>query len=183
MVQMKYLVGVDGSRFSMHAVKEAARLLHSGDAIWLAYVSPLHVSVEYVGPYPGTDGMFLTHDKVSPPTEEDRDRAKSVLAKARDVLLDNLQSGVDSKDIAIDLIMKQGHAKEALEELSIEFNVDTIVVGSRGLGAVKRMVIGSVSDYLVHHAPCHVFIVRDVHVVHDGSDPESGARIIDKKAS
>ena len=39
--------------------------------------------------------------------------------------------------------------------------VGMIVMGSRGLGAIPRMLIGSVSDSVVRHAHCPVFVVRD----------------------
>lgn len=35
-----------------------------------------------------------------------------------------------------------------------------VVVGSRGQGAVRRTLLGSVSDYLVHHCHCPVLIVK-----------------------
>jgi nucleotide-binding universal stress UspA family protein len=38
--------------------------------------------------------------------------------------------------------------------------VGLIVIGSRGLGAVSRMLIGSVSDSIVRHAHCPVLVVR-----------------------
>jgi len=38
--------------------------------------------------------------------------------------------------------------------------VDLVVVGSRGLSATKRLLIGSVSSALVTHAPCPVLVVR-----------------------
>lgn len=72
MVHMRFLLAIDGSRHSYHAAKEAARLLHAGDDITLAFISPLHMSVEYVGPYPGTEGVFLSQDVMRPPTDEDR---------------------------------------------------------------------------------------------------------------
>ncbi|HYA54729.1 MAG TPA: universal stress protein, partial [Thermoplasmata archaeon] len=40
--------------------------------------------------------------------------------------------------------------------------VDLVVVGSRGLSATKRLLIGSISSALVTHAPCPVLVVRGV---------------------
>lgn len=42
-----------------------------------------------------------------------------------------------------------------------EVGATTIVVGTRGHGAIKRALLGSVSDHLVRHAPCPVLVVRD----------------------
>jgi len=41
-----------------------------------------------------------------------------------------------------------------------ELHADAIVIGSRGLGYLMRMFLGSVSDYVSHHADCPVIIVR-----------------------
>eukprot|EP00163_Fabomonas_tropica_P032250 TRINITY_DN7_c0_g1_i5.p1 TRINITY_DN7_c0_g1~~TRINITY_DN7_c0_g1_i5.p1 ORF type:complete len:214 (-),score=69.15 TRINITY_DN7_c0_g1_i5:1965-2606(-) len=38
---------------------------------------------------------------------------------------------------------------------------DILYVGCRGLGAFKRMVLGSFSTYMINHAPCPVFVVHD----------------------
>jgi nucleotide-binding universal stress UspA family protein len=38
--------------------------------------------------------------------------------------------------------------------------VDLVVVGARGLGAFKRLLLGSVSEHVLHHAACPVLIVR-----------------------
>ena len=40
-------------------------------------------------------------------------------------------------------------------------SVNTILVGSRGLTGAKEMFLGSVSNYVTHHAPCSVLIVRN----------------------
>lgn len=54
----------------------------------------------------------------------------------------------------------RGDAREAITDKVKEVNPDTVVVGSRGLGALKRTFIGSTSDYLVHHLECPVIIVK-----------------------
>ena len=41
-----------------------------------------------------------------------------------------------------------------------EQGAQLIVLGDRGLGAVKRFLLGSVSNKLAHHAPCNILIVR-----------------------
>jgi nucleotide-binding universal stress UspA family protein len=38
---------------------------------------------------------------------------------------------------------------------------DLLVVGARGLGGFKRLLVGSVSNHCLHHAPCPVVVVRD----------------------
>jgi len=37
---------------------------------------------------------------------------------------------------------------------------DIIVIGARGLGGIGRLLLGSVSSYVVHHAPCSVLVAR-----------------------
>ncbi|KAJ3118185.1 hypothetical protein HDU96_003472 [Phlyctochytrium bullatum] len=41
-----------------------------------------------------------------------------------------------------------------------DLKADMLIVGSRGLGAFKRVLLGSVSEYLVHHLSCPVIIAR-----------------------
>jgi nucleotide-binding universal stress UspA family protein len=41
-----------------------------------------------------------------------------------------------------------------------DVKADVLIVGSRGMGAFKRLFLGSVSDYLVHHCKCPVIIAH-----------------------
>ena len=53
-----------------------------------------------------------------------------------------------------------GRPEEEIVGLSEEIGAGFIVVGSRGLGPLKRALIGSVSDSVVRHSYCSVLVVR-----------------------
>ncbi|MBE9048435.1 universal stress protein, partial [Pleurocapsales cyanobacterium LEGE 10410] len=54
-----------------------------------------------------------------------------------------------------------GNPGRLICELAADWSADLILVGSRGLKGLKEMFLGSVSNYVTHHAPCSVLIVRD----------------------
>jgi nucleotide-binding universal stress UspA family protein len=56
--------------------------------------------------------------------------------------------------------LRMGKADEHIVVLAEELGADLIVMGSRGLGGVKRALMGSVSDSVVRHAHCPVLVVR-----------------------
>jgi nucleotide-binding universal stress UspA family protein len=53
-----------------------------------------------------------------------------------------------------------GDPKHTICRIAQEESCDLIVVGSHGYGRVERALLGSVSDYVVHHAQCPVLVVR-----------------------
>ncbi|KAI8926862.1 hypothetical protein BC831DRAFT_425255 [Entophlyctis helioformis] len=61
-------------------------------------------------------------------------------------------------------LVKGADAKENLVLYAKEHHADIVVVGSRGRGVLTRMVMGSVSDYVMRNAPCPVIVVRDIDV-------------------
>jgi nucleotide-binding universal stress UspA family protein len=54
----------------------------------------------------------------------------------------------------------RGDPRENLVRKVIEVHSDILVIGSRGLGAIKRTLLGSVSDYCVHNCHCAVIIAK-----------------------
>ncbi|XP_051142173.1 universal stress protein A-like protein [Andrographis paniculata] len=56
--------------------------------------------------------------------------------------------------------VKEGDPRRVLCEAVEKHNASMLVVGSHGHGALKRIFLGSVSDYLVHHVKCTVIIVK-----------------------
>ncbi len=54
----------------------------------------------------------------------------------------------------------EGSAVDKILDLAQELGAGLIVIGSRGLGSVKRLVLGSVSEGVVHHITCPVLVLR-----------------------
>ncbi|CAL4891766.1 unnamed protein product [Urochloa decumbens] len=54
----------------------------------------------------------------------------------------------------------EGDARNVLCDAVERHHAEMLVVGSHGYGAIKRAVLGSVSDYCAHHAHCTVMIVK-----------------------
>ena len=57
------------------------------------------------------------------------------------------------------LIKESGAPGEAVCKVIKERKVDHVVMGSRGLGTVSRALVGSVSDYCLHHSSVPVSVV------------------------
>ena len=57
--------------------------------------------------------------------------------------------------------LRSGDPDKEILRLAEALDVGLIVIGSRGLGAVSRALMGSVSDSVVRHAHCPVFVVRN----------------------
>jgi nucleotide-binding universal stress UspA family protein len=60
--------------------------------------------------------------------------------------------------VASQRVIRPGGAAHVILDVAEERDVDVIVVGHRGLGAVKRFMMGSVSSQLAHHARCAVLL-------------------------
>jgi nucleotide-binding universal stress UspA family protein len=56
--------------------------------------------------------------------------------------------------------LRAGEPDKEIVRLSEELGVGTIVMGSRGLGGLRRALMGGVSESVVRHAHCPVFVVR-----------------------
>jgi nucleotide-binding universal stress UspA family protein len=77
-------------------------------------------------------------------------------------LLDDVVDHADASGLRapIDRVLIEGHPAQAMVDAAQ--GADLVVVGSRGLGNVRGMLLGSVSHHLVHHASCPVVVVPTI---------------------
>ena len=126
------LVCVDGSENSVKALDYALKLAEKmGSKITLLNVQERRLY------------------ESSPKTAEEL--SDKIFSKALDA--------VGKKKIKVDKKLEFGVTSDSIVEVAEKGNYDLIVLGSRGLGTVKRFLLGSISDYVSHKAKCSVLIV------------------------
>jgi nucleotide-binding universal stress UspA family protein len=64
------------------------------------------------------------------------------------------------KEVPLSTMAVIGHPARAIVEMAAEEHFDLIVVGSHGRHAISRLLLGSVADRVVRHAPCTVLTVK-----------------------
>lgn len=103
------------------------------------------------------------------------DEARVIVERARDVLA--------PRGLAIETDVSVGDPKEEIVRMAAtEWGADLVVLGGRGLGRIRRFLLGSVSLAVARHAPCPVLVVKgrprklgSVLVAMDGSESSFGA--------
>jgi nucleotide-binding universal stress UspA family protein len=139
------IVGIDGSvkahRALEWAMKEAA-----------AHHAPLTVIAVHEVAASGWTGNPIILPQDEPALSATRQAAEETVAKAAAALGESQPASVTVKAV-------NGFA--ARELVTASADADLLVVGSRGGGGFARLMLGSVSNQVVHHAHCPVVIVPD----------------------
>lgn len=138
----KILVPVDGSGPSKRAVAKAAYLAGlSGAKLTLVNVVDLNKQIS-------------TFEQVSTggyvPSEL-KEEGYQLLAE----LMHEVPPTVKAK-----ALVEIGAPGETVVEMCEEQKFDLIVIGSRGQDAIQRLVMGSVSEYVMHHSTCPMLVVK-----------------------
>jgi nucleotide-binding universal stress UspA family protein len=144
------VVGVDGSSSSDMAVRWAARE---------AAMRNVPLSLVHVVERPPWGLVSLGGGAVPPPSEISewqRTEGEEIISAAVELAKDSVQNGTLPQLKAEVYFSATG---PALFDLSTQAQM--IVVGSRGQGRVARVLLGSVSTGLIHHANCPVAVIHD----------------------
>ncbi|XP_076940174.1 uncharacterized protein LOC143609255 [Bidens hawaiensis] len=155
---MKIWIAVDESDGSFYALEWA--LDHLFGHYEVDKESPFAITVVHVQPpfqptytaLPVGPVLFATSGMRDSVVKAEEESAAKILARAAELC--------DQHKIKAEYLVLRGNPKEILVEAVEQMDIGLLVVGSRGLGQIKRAVLGSISDYCAHHAKCPVLIVR-----------------------
>ncbi|MBP1928097.1 nucleotide-binding universal stress UspA family protein [Methanolinea mesophila] len=136
------LVAIDGSKISDRALKIAL----DEAKVWNATVNVIYV-VE--------TGLFS-----SLPMDNTWEIMYSMLEKEGQDALDAAKNEAEKRHITLNAVMKQGHAGNEIVNASEELGADLVIVGSHGRSEVDRILLGSVSSFVVSHCAVSVMVVR-----------------------
>jgi nucleotide-binding universal stress UspA family protein len=67
---------------------------------------------------------------------------------------------LDKSKVTVETSMREGNPATEIVDEAKEWRADLIIVGSHGYTGFKRLVLGSVAQSVVGHAPCSVEVVR-----------------------
>lgn len=146
---MKILLAVDGSTCSAKAVNEFAR------QPWPAASEIKVLSVIETPIVHGVEPWALPSNYFDDLERESLKQARVIVDRA----LSKLKAAED-ESLKVTSEIVEGAPNNAILDVAERWGADLIVVGSRGLGALRRFLLGSVSHSVALHAKCSVEIVR-----------------------
>ncbi|XP_072958272.1 universal stress protein PHOS32-like [Typha angustifolia] len=153
-------IGMDYSPTSKLAVQWAVdNLVRSDDLIILIHVHSSKGEHTMKNLWESTGGSPLI------PLDEFKEMNLSVqygINPDREVL-DILENASKTNKVKVLSKIYWGDAREKLCDAVDDLKLDSLVLGSRGLGPIKSVLLGSVSNYIVLHAACPVTVVKGSH--------------------
>ena len=138
---LRVLVAYDGREHSARVIREVAKLAHGRRA---------EIGIISVVPPDARGSKSGGHVGFRPHAHEDVARAHAYL---------------NAHGLESEMIVEHGDPVERIVAVAAESGYDVIAVGSRRLGRLGELVLGSVSHSVLRKAPCPVLVVGD-----DGSE-------------
>jgi nucleotide-binding universal stress UspA family protein len=149
----KVVLAIDGSEEASRAAEAAVELcektgselhvVHVGEDVYLTSVTEVELVAPIRAPqeYPDIESNF-----------------EQLARKVLDAEVEKVEAAGGTVAQAY---LRMGEADAEIVELAEEIEAGLVVLGSRGLGGIRRALMGSVSYSVVRHAHCPVLVVRD----------------------
>ena len=143
---MKMLVCIDGSDQSQKALNKAIEI---ATGCGVHDVSLLHVDESV---------RDITY-----PTGENIQRTESMRAKIhkkQNEMMKEAAAKFEEHGIKVEALLKEGHPSQTISKTANEGNFDMVILGSRGLGGLQKVFLGSVSNAVIQETKASVLVVK-----------------------
>lgn len=140
------LIAFDGSENAMRAIDE---ILDTMDT------SKLHLHLLYVCEPVQINELIFSRDPVLTMLSIKKANEEAGLA-----LLTPAKARLESTGIAFEAHVRTGNPAEVITDFSREYHCDLIVMGTRGMGAIKNLLLGSVASKVIHLTEKPLLLVK-----------------------
>ena len=151
---MRILVCTDGSKQSRKAIEEAVKIAGGCNVNEVAVIH-VYEAIQDRPPWYGSEGYRFSREELESYKkmgEQEIEKKKEMLSEAKRFFAEN--------NIEVKTILKEGHPAHTIAEVADDEGYDMIVIGSRGLGGLKRLFLGSVSNAVLQGAKANVLVVK-----------------------
>ena len=150
----KILVPLDGSEHSLKALAEAVQIAKkfSGKITLVHVYSVQPVIMPEPSSVSSLNIPILTGAEVSVMIE--------AAQKLGNRILEDGAQRIKAAKVQVKKMLVEGHTVEEIVKVANEGSYDLIVIGARGISHVREMLLGSVTDGVIHHVRCPVLVVK-----------------------
>jgi len=87
-------------------------------------------------------------------------KAVEAIRKAGASILADGEQKVKAEEVQVETILREGHTVQEIIRTAKEGKFDLIVIGGRGISRIRELLLGSVTDGVIHHAHCPVLVIK-----------------------
>ena len=147
---MKILLAIDGTKESKAAL-EAISKLNAGSMSEIRILTVIDMALPLA--HDIYTGMIAN-------TIEIEQAARAAAEESLEKTKSSVEALVSGSDVSVITQSVVGSPESSIVEAAEEMDADLIILGSHGYSRWERLLLGSVSDSVIHHAPCSVLVVR-----------------------
>jgi nucleotide-binding universal stress UspA family protein len=152
----KILVPLDGSDHSLKALEIAIQIAKKFDG----KITLIHVYSVAITPVIMPEPTTVTPPMMPPMTSAEVTKAVEAIRKAGASILADGEQKVKAEEVQVETILKEGHIVQEIVRTAKESKFDLIVIGGRGISRIRELLLGSVTDGVIHHAHCPVLVIK-----------------------
>lgn len=148
----KILVPLDGSEHSLKALDVAIQIAQRFNG----KITLMHVYTVNVGPVVMPEPTTLTPPRFQVMTSAEVSKLTEASSKAGNRILDDGEEKAKAEGVQVEKLLKEGHTVQEIVKTAKEDNFDLIVIGARGVSKIRELLLGSVTDGVIHLSLIHI---------------------------